>query len=61
MSGSVLGAYLAEPVNHIPGFSRSTLFAQNPYALPGIAIMVLTIAAAGAIMIWVQEVRDRSR
>jgi hypothetical protein len=56
MAGSVLGAYLAEPASHIPGLSRISLFIKYPYALPGIAVMVITIAIAGAVITWVPEV-----
>jgi hypothetical protein len=56
MAGSVLGAYLSEPATHIPALSNFTFLAQYPFALPGIAIMIMTASTAIAVMAWVEEV-----
>ena len=56
MSGSALGGFLSGPYGRVPLLSGLTLFQKNPYAAPGIVLLLLSMIASAAVLLLVKEV-----
>lgn len=56
MSGSALGGLLSEPNGRIPLFSDIKVFQVNPYAAPGVLLLLLSMIASASVILLVKEV-----
>lgn len=56
MSGSALGGLLSEPNGRIPLLSDIKVFQVNPYAAPGVLLLLLSMIASASVILLVKEV-----